>query len=1190
MNNWKCRPSLLGLLIVSALLVGCGDSGPPPADEFGPIEDTVQDAEVEAEVEPEVEPEVAAEPEPELPGPEPEPELPPAAEPEPELPPEVIEDIQEVPDFGPEVEIPEGDGYIPPCESAFDCLDYLDLPTCQTAQCVAGECLPLAIPNCCEVSEDCEGFGTACCDIVSCGADNQCLYDPIQGCCETSGDCSDGDAATADFCKDACVLNGCIHLPPLCAVDEVYAEAGFEGDLGLFQKLDTDPLDNVTVLPLKALHVGGSWSAYFGDPACQTYYDGPLTDCEPSSLLANESSSVGVELESDTIVLPFENPSYLRFWLRMAAEPAINIGTDEVPDLVPTDYLRISIDDGFGKTILWNSTVSLGQANTTNGEFVFVAVDLSDYAGLTVAVTFSFTADSTGNYNKDPDSEPWYGAYIDDVEVRTACGFCLDDDSCPDDFNGCTVDTCTAYANSDAGVCAYEPSLPGQECQSCVQPGDCGDTSCYNHECVDQLCESDQKLSCCVTIATFPGLGQPDQVITEGFETGFDDWLHDDPLPNDNLGWWVDGGLPFQGDASLFFGDPSTQNYVAVPSNPAQGTIWTPAFQFDDAGGALLALSFWLNMSTEYDGVSGQLDPEASFDNLIIKVMTVGEGEVEVAWHSATAIGNTTNGQWQQVGVDLSPWAGAFARVGFEFDSADTPGTGFGNTSTGVRIDELTVTTFCGAEQCLGFQDCDDGNACTVDSCHDGSCVSEQTDPSCCDEDTDCVHENTCVKGTCEGGGCVYEYKTLQTCCYEGEWLDGFGLWTDFESGEGDWTVAGDADPVVWHLTSDEAHSGANSFNFSNPGNGWYSLPGFEKTKGKLISPAFLVPAFDGGLPYASFWFKLETEWDGLEADEFFDQIVVDELRVGVATFGDVDNPDPGWVSHYIQNTTRGEWLESQVDLDQYRGLNIQLVFDFDTGDGNFNDFAGPFIDDVQTASTCKPSGAIQCVYGGDCVPSDECHSVKCIDFKCIETVLTTPECCEEEFDVTKLMDFEGEDLEWTVGPCTTATSGAPAADVVWQLANEDNKVCMEPQFGDGFMYFGNGTDIGGAAGQVSCSEALSQPIMLEEELPWLMSYWINMDVELAAKCGLGGANFVDVFTLQVVDLTDGGASLLMQKDDLQCNQYDDWVKFTFDLSPWAGSTIQLLATFNSWDAQENSGCGIGIDHIEFERGCPEPF
>ena len=62
-----------------------------------------------------------------------------------------------------------------------------------------------------------------------------------------------------------------------------------------------------------------------------------------------------------------------------------------------------------------------------------------------------------------------------------------------------------------------------------------------------------------------------------------------------------------------------------------------------------------------------------------------------------------------------------------------------------------------------------------------------------------------------------------------------------------------------------------------------------------------------------------------------------------------------------------------------------------------------------------------------------------------------------------------------------------------------------------------------------------------------------------------------------------------MSKKDLLCNEYGSWFPHTFDMSEWAGKTVRLYTTFTTWDNVENTGKGIAIDTIEFEKGCPAP-
>ncbi len=68
--------------------------------------------------------------------------------------------------------------------------------------------------------------------------------------------------------------------------------------------------------------------------------------------------------------------------------------------------------------------------------------------------------------------------------------------------------------------------------------------------------------------------------------------------------------------------------------------------------------------------------------------------------------------------------------------------------------DACTLGDSCAQGLCIGGKkkDCDDNNACTVDSCASGSCVNTaQTGPACSDGD-DCTLADSCLAGVCKPG------------------------------------------------------------------------------------------------------------------------------------------------------------------------------------------------------------------------------------------------------------------------------------------------------------------------------------------------------------------------------------------------------------------------------------------------------
>jgi hypothetical protein len=569
-------------------------------------------------------------------------------------------------------------------------------------------------------------------------------------------------------------------------------------------------------------------------------------------------------------------------------------------------------------------------------------------------------------------------------------------------------------------------------------------------------------------------------------------------------------------------------------------------------------------------------------------------------WNSVTTVSNSTAGKWVQVGVDLSGHEGTDARLGFKFDSGDAPGSAVANTGGGVRIDNLTVATSCGAEPCLSATDCTDEDPCTVEYCDLGSCVSFVENEACCFVDDDCDDDNVCTVNECIDGLCNDYYDessaTKLNCCpnNDADWIGEY--LATFEEDDHDFVTIDDTTPVKWNIVDDfGANGSARSYNFSNPASGTYSNPAGGASYGSLVSAPIHVPPLTKGNPYAEFMLFMQTEWDVNDPETFAAVLNIDELTVSVATdvngdgVIDIDNAVPWWTSEYLQNTTRGEWVHTRVDLADFRGEDIQLVFHFTTDDPTANGFQGPFVDDITFGTTCLTAAAVQCLYGGDCTADDECKDAACSDaFKCVQVPKSTPECCEP-FTVPDLtFGFEGDVSEWTNTACESE-SGIDDPESVWQFTDQDGAAGIPPKDGETLLYFGNGENYGGEGQYASCDIITSPPVELLADLPWTVRIWLWLDIGKSYECLGGEPNWSDVFNIVVKDVASGEEEGVWVKlVDAQCSDYDWWRPFEIDLSPWAGSTIQLQFAFDTFDTLENSGKGIGVDLIEFTQGCPE--
>jgi hypothetical protein len=143
----------------------------------------------------------------------------------------------------------------------------------------------------------------------------------------------------------------------------------------------------------------------------------------------------------------------------------------------------------------------------------------------------------------------------------------------------------------------------------------------------------------------------------------------------------------------------------------------------------------------------------------------------------------------------------------------------------------------------------------------------------------------------------------------------------------GDWSASG-----LWHASSGGCapagmcQEGAVAY-FGQEGNCDYDTGGTES--GQLTSPAIPLAGVGGDMSL-SFCTALTTEnasgWD--------------EARVLV-----------NGVSIALLENTSG-WTEYEIDLTNVSGDTLAIGFDFDTGDEQFNDYAGWHLDNVQISAS----------------------------------------------------------------------------------------------------------------------------------------------------------------------------------------------------------------------------------------------
>lgn len=170
-------------------------------------------------------------------------------------------------------------------------------------------------------------------------------------------------------------------------------------------------------------------------------------------------------------------------------------------------------------------------------------------------------------------------------------------------------------------------------------------------------------------------------------------------------------------------------------------------------------------------------------------------------------------------------------------------------------------------------------------------------------------------------GGCPYDF------CFDDGTTEGWTIDNTAGAGNG-----------LWNVNNSRSTSPTFSLHYGTGTGGNYVTGGTNS--GTVTSPAFMVPAAGGSLTF-NVWREIETFASGT-----WDEFSVSVLPAGTVLYA--VSADGG---------TGGAFQAISLDLAAFAGTAIQIVFSFDTGDGNFNDFEGIYVDDVTIPCDAPPAG-----------------------------------------------------------------------------------------------------------------------------------------------------------------------------------------------------------------------------------------
>lgn len=612
------------------------------------------------------------------------------------------------------------------CVSDADCDDG---DPCTTNSCTqsGGECT--AEPSCCEVNEDCDDGDSCTTDSCIAGA---CLYDYT--CCTSDAACDDGEYCTID----SCIEGACVQQPavlPGCCSPEIESQ-NFDGasiPYGWTGAADSGV--GWTVADVGKSQ-SGSQVLYYGNPETLNYdsggsNSGTITSGSifiPAGLEASlsfkayldvetpnwtDKLTVKIIAESNTITVATKSNLTIKGWKTFTTDISYLAGqsiqlafTFETTSASANSTLGVLIDD------LVIGTTCEAKPCTSNG-----ACTSQDSCLQGVCASSACTYVNSCCYDDDE---------CDDGQICTvdscqngSCNFaaiqgcCEDLDDC-DDGNPCTTDICSGFG----GTCAWD-DVPG----CCLTHADCEDNDgCTQDKCSDDVCENiwiccaedaecDDGDDVCTTdscvnqFCAFNPTGEPgcceNNPLTWDFESPVGLEVTNSSSP---CTWQVITSGQNQtagGSQLLYYGDAGANNYNCGTNS---GTAVTETFSLLE--GVAYTLSFKVMMDTE---------TSSSYDKLFIYALAGGQ-EIEL-WSKPKF--PVSKNVWKTYQFNFNAFEGNDVQLKFYFTTQDS----VLNSTKGVFIDDITVTSTCLPQSCSSVAECDDGFGKTSQACTGVSCA-----------------------------------------------------------------------------------------------------------------------------------------------------------------------------------------------------------------------------------------------------------------------------------------------------------------------------------------------------------------------------------------------------------------------------------------------------------------------------------
>ena len=827
------------------------------------------------------------------------------------------------------------------CQGPQDCNDG-DL--CTGDLCIGGQCINPPQPDCCQSDDACDDGNP--CTKGACAGDGQCEFQAIDSCCTNSGQCGDGDSCTQDVCQNnVCVhpaIPGCCTTDAQCDDDNPCTSSSCQGGLCITNTdqnccVNNGQCNDGNVCTVDSCDNGTCISKPdASQPGCCT----SAADCEDGNACTSHTCSGNV--------------------CTSTAIPSCCTSNGQCADAnaCTTDSCQN------------NKCVNAQQPNCCSADS-----DCNDNIGCT---TDSCDAATGTCINTKAD------------------GCCTKNSDCIDD-DVCTTDSCSQNACKNTaitGCCEAPTDCAAGECEvaTCVankcgvtpSPGCCsGDDecddgdACTNDSCANGSCSAEAIPSCCPGAATLD-----DQAFDNSgsFPAG---WLQ---VGNGQAPKWQISSLQAHSGAnSVWFGNAATGDFSTGNDNESAGTVRGPKMALPS--GVNILATFWVWLDTE------QLE---GFDQVFARVHDEAAGTATVVWDKSAVPGNLYR-SWVKVSVDLTQWGGRSVNLSWRLVSVDSQI----NDGQGVFIDDVSVVSTCEELNfcvfnnqcddgqactadtcvagtcsftevdncCLSAADCDDAHPCTADACVQGECIYEAKEgccafdsecndgnpctadacqnngcsntpiagDGCCATDVDCQDDDPCTKGFCVANQCHFDADTGPNCCTEQDLLV-----ARFDDGtSGGFTLISGGTGAQWHVSQQRFFSPPFSLRFGIPGQENYATqPGGS---GQAISQAITVP-LTANEALMTFRVYVDTGQDGGPFGGATVQLAVLSGQT-LKTHWTTDDAN-----------TQQDWLQPTLDLTEYKGQTVQIYLLFQQSNSPFGggDGEGAYVDNLHAFTTCQ--------------------------------------------------------------------------------------------------------------------------------------------------------------------------------------------------------------------------------------------